>query len=508
MFRNLLTSERLKNRLPFLLLAGAAFALFANTFGHAWTMDDIPVIVRNPDVKSLSAFFHDSYQGRPLRELTFLIDYSLFGLNPAGYHIQNILWHGVNAFLVFLLALRLGMSRAAAWIGALIFLVHPVQVEVVAQVSHRKDSLALAFSLLSLLTYASAFAPGRKKGLRLFAAALLFGVALLAKQNALILPLVLAAWELAFLPPQERFLLRRPPLAWSAAGVAVLAGALWVVSLGGPEAFLGSMRLGLLLHANVFDGSGFSTWYAMVLKSWAFMALKLIWPARLAVEYTFPVPRSWFDPWVLGALAGVVLYGAALFTTWRRRLAVPFFALLWFALFYLPVSNLLPTAYFAADRYLYAPAAGFSLLVAWGLERLCGRRTAPLAAVAAVLVVVLAAKTWSQNRVWSDPFTLYSHALEVSPEAVYVLTNMGVGYRERGDIPRALEMLGRAVEVNPWFAPAYHTLATIHEQLGNRAQAMINYAKAVEVSPYFPPFAPTAEVIRAHLRDHYGMNLP
>lgn len=508
MLRNPFLPEKIRSWLPFLLFAGVAFALFSNTFGHAWTMDDIPVIVQNPDVTSLSAFFRDSYPGRPLRELTFLIDHSLFGMNPAGYHIQNILWHGVNAFLLYLLALRLGMGRMAAGAAALLFLVHPIQVEVVAQVSHRKDSLALAFSLLSLLSYASAFDPRRRKGLRLCLAVSLAGVALLAKQNALVLPLVFAAWELAVLPPKERLLLRRPRLAWCLAGVAVAAGVAWVVSLGGPEAFLGTMRLSLMLHANFFGEAGFSTWYAMVVKSWGFMATKLLWPARLAVEYTFPVPRGWSDPWVVGALVGVFLYGVALLMAWRRRLAIPFFSLVWIVLFYLPVSNLLPTAYFAADRYLYAPAAGFCLLVAWGLGRLLGGRTVPVAAVAVVLAIPLAAKTWDQNRVWSDPFTLYSHALDVSPDAVYVLTNMGVGYFERGDVPRALEMLGRAVKVNPWFAPGYHTLGTIHEQLGNRRQALVNYVRAVEASPYFPPFAPTAEVIRAHLRDRYGMNLP
>ena len=134
-----------------LLLLLAAFALFANTFGAEWNYDDFPVIVDNPDVLSFANFFKDQFPGRPLREFTFVIDHALFGMAPAGWHIQHIFWHAFCAWLLWLLAVRLDFGRTVAWITSLFFLVHPLQVETVANLSHRKESLALVFSLLALL---------------------------------------------------------------------------------------------------------------------------------------------------------------------------------------------------------------------------------------------------------------------------------------------------------------------------------------------------------------------
>ena len=90
---------RWKRFVPYGLLFVLAFLAYANTFGNGWTYDDFPVIVENPDVRSWAEFLRNSYPGRPLRELTYLFDHALFGLNPAGWHLQQIFWHALNACL-------------------------------------------------------------------------------------------------------------------------------------------------------------------------------------------------------------------------------------------------------------------------------------------------------------------------------------------------------------------------------------------------------------------------
>ena len=129
---------------PYPLLFATAFLVSANTFGNGWTYDDFSVIVENSDVRSWAGFLKDSYPGRPLRELTYLLDHSLFGLNPFGRHIQQIFWHALNACLIFTLGRQLQLARWAALLAALIFVLYPLKVEVVANLSRRKDSLALA----------------------------------------------------------------------------------------------------------------------------------------------------------------------------------------------------------------------------------------------------------------------------------------------------------------------------------------------------------------------------
>jgi len=120
-------------------------------------MDDFPVILENPAIQSLSLFINKSNFMRPLRELSLLVDYQLFGFNAPGYHIQQIFWHALNAVLLFHLIIQIGLRQRTAWIASLLFIAHPVHVEVVANISHRKDSLALAFGMLSLLAYNQSF---------------------------------------------------------------------------------------------------------------------------------------------------------------------------------------------------------------------------------------------------------------------------------------------------------------------------------------------------------------
>ena len=167
--------------IPFVLLLGLAFLLFSNTFLSTWTYDDFKLIVNNPDIRSLDLFLKDSQPGRVGREISLMIDYRFFGLNPAGFHIQNILWHGINAILIMILVGRLGGSRFVALLSSFLFLVHPIQVEVVANLSHRKDSIALTFILLSVLSYLEIFRRNFKKEHCMAFAILFFIMAIMTK---------------------------------------------------------------------------------------------------------------------------------------------------------------------------------------------------------------------------------------------------------------------------------------------------------------------------------------
>ena len=99
-WRNKLWGETL---VALLACLGVVFLLYAGSFSHPWLHDDVPVVLENPDIRSFEAFLSDRYPGRPLREMTYLLDYRLFGLNPSGWHVQNIFWHGLGGWLLFLL---------------------------------------------------------------------------------------------------------------------------------------------------------------------------------------------------------------------------------------------------------------------------------------------------------------------------------------------------------------------------------------------------------------------
>jgi tetratricopeptide (TPR) repeat protein len=499
------TDERRELTLTFLIFIVLAYCIFANTFTNGWTMDDLPAIINNPDIQSFNDFLANTYPGRPLREITFMLDHVFFGLNPMGYHIQQIFWHSLNAFLIFVLIRRLTGNRIVSWISSLLFLVHPIQVEVVASISHRKESLLLAFSLFSIFGYVKSFDVNRNRAFWVAGSFSLAIIAYLAKETAVILPFIFLAYELTFVDRKERLLLRYPLITLLVLATGIVIALVWLGYIGGLENVKNKMHLSLIVHANHFTHSEFSTWYAMILKSWVFMLSKTFLPLDLAVEYVYPVPESWLDSWVLSAILIVILYILSLYLSFRRQ-SVIFFSLFWLAAFFLPASNLLPLSYLAADRYLYAPSVGLFILAGLFLYRSYSRFRLATVAVLLILILTLAALTWKQNKIWNSTFTLYANAVRVSPRAAFALNNLGWEYYMRSDLTRSLYLLQKSTKVNPYLPMPLYSLASIYERIGDRKRALYYYSKSLSVSHYMPGFFdPIAKSIKEKLRKKYGV---
>lgn len=446
----------------------AAYALYARSFGNDWTLDDLVVIIGNPDVRSFSGFLADSYPGRPLRELTFLGDFMFFGIEPAGWHLQSIFWHGLNAVLLALLALRLGLKPGAAWVAAVLFLVHPLHVEAVANLSNRKDSLALAFSLLALLAWLRG-REGASWPWRLTAVAS-FAAACLAKEAAYVLPLVVLLHEAVFVPREERLLLRRKYLLLGAAGLIGAGAMVWLLCFGGWLEWLATVP-GVMAKMNKsFDAASILSYFGMMVKGWGFMLVRIVWPLRLAAEYVYPAPRTLFDPLLLTGMLGIGGLAALCGWAWFRQRPFLCFGLGWFILFWLPVSNLWPLSYFAADRYYYAPLAGLALLVAAGLDRLPTEWRRFGLGATGLAIVLLALLTWQQNGVWRNQGTLWTQAVAVNPTSTTALTNLAVVHMQQGDLAAARPLLEKAARNlnNP--LPWYY-LGRLYELQGDKEKA-------------------------------------
>jgi tetratricopeptide (TPR) repeat protein len=489
----------LKKFLPGLILMALAFLLYANTFNNAWTYDDFPVIIDNPDVKSFANFLADKYPGRPVRELSFVLDHSLFGFNPAGWHIQQIFWHGLNAILVFLLVLKMNGGRLFAWLASLLFLVHPIQVEVVASISHRKDSLCLAFCLLALHAYLNIMRSEkwRWRGSWLAAALFFWAVALYSKQVAAVLPVVIVAYELFLCSAEQRLLLKyRPRLVLSGiAACALIAGVACWFYLGGTAGFLEEIK-GPLVKMQHYGDMTADIYYLVVLKSLSFMGLRLFWPDNLAVEYVFDIPETFFSPWVLSSIAGML---AALFVIVLCRKSAPVvsFGLIWIGAFWFPVSNLAwQLAFFAADRYLYTVSVGFCLIIAWLITRLAGKRKLVAGIVGGALILCLSVLTWQQNNVWQSTTSLYGHALKVSPTATQALLGLGIGYMKEGDYQKAHDNIMKAALNFNETLPIYY-LGLVKERLGDVQGAMRYYKRFMDMND--PRWPKQRESLKKHL---------
>lgn len=495
-------------------LIGLTFLLYLPSFSFDWIMDDFPVVVDNLDIRSWANFLEDRYPGRPLRELTYLLDYRLFGLKPAGYHIQHLFWHALNGSLLFALARQLGCRLIPSALTALLFLAHPIQVEVVANISHRKDSLCLAFILLALIAYLKGRAGwSGRHGLWLVASAACWGVALLAKEIAIALPLVLLLYEISRVRNRKR----RLAFLGGLYGMGAAGTLAWIVGSASrdsfrKETFNAFRKMG---QSALPDAAGY---YQTVAKGWAYSFWHLIWPDNLTMEFTFRLPTGWSDPMViagtgvgllaLGLLFLAVLRGDSPFTL-GVIVAVGFWGV---------TSNLFGYLnYFVADRYWYTPFSGICLMVLAAGEALAwpagavtaadgrNRRTAMVMVCLAVLLL-LGGVNRAQQAIWGDTELFYQTMLRSNPDSLEgllglgtqlleehrpaealpyfqralaagygdarICSNMGSALSKLGRDEEAVDFLKEAISRNPDNLTGYTNLGAVYEKLGNYDEAV------------------------------------
>ncbi len=458
-----------------LILAGlgvvaAALLVYLPSLSNEFVNWDDPIdVVKNPYVHALDGpsvewMFTETLNGNwiPLNWLSHALVCHFFGLDPAAHHAANVVLHGINAFLVFLLfaaTLRLIRTRSSpgdssiwyiltAAMGALFWAIHPLHVESVAWVTERKDVGSTLFFLLSVLCYLR-HATARGARPAAFGLSLVFFVfSLLFKPMAVTLPLVLLlldAWPLERLSKGlRRVLLEKIPFVL----VAVLSGIVAIAAQGGAVAAVAKVPFGFRVM-NAFH-------------SIIFYMVKMIVPVDLAAIYpiTDPSDTATSLPYLAAAL-GVIAISAVCFLLWRRGLrAVP---IAW--CFYLvtlgPVIGILQVGVqAAADRYTYLPTLSLSLLAAaLVLAPGIALPRFPRAIVFLAALCVLGFLCVGQIGVWKNSLALWEHQVGVYPnESERAYSNLGRAYAELGRTDDAINAYRRAMAIDTPHARTHDAL--------------------------------------------------
>ncbi|MBI3268074.1 MAG: tetratricopeptide repeat protein [Planctomycetes bacterium] len=455
------SSERaLPTRAAVVILVASSLVAWAVALRGEFLWDDLIVIVRNHTLKHGLSFLEalgkpyphgEGY--RPLALWVFAREYDLFGLAPAGFHALNVLVHTVNTLLVFGVARRLLEAPRVAFTAALLFAVHPVHGEPVANIAQLDELLALCFYLLGWLSWLR----GGTAGLCGALAAYVF--ALLSKEQAVTLPGALLLTDV-FL---GRLRDRRSALT------AIGRCALFVLPLGLCVLLrynaLGSLGAGMGGHRTYFEGrSGL----VAALSTGSFFVRHylpgLLLGANLSCDYARPSLPDASPGDVLAWLElGLVLGGAvAAFALLCLRRSVLAFGIALAYVSILTVSNLVfPIWAIGAQRYLYFPSVGYCLAVAAGLAAVRAK-SFPAALVAeVVLVVVYLLLAIQEAGVWRDGLSLYTTMLERAPDNPSALINLGREWYGRGQEAKAIPLYERAAALDPDDVIAEVNLAAI-----------------------------------------------
>jgi len=465
-------------------IAVATLAVYANALGNVFVWDDLHLVVDNPKIKSGAGFwtlwasdlFPDLASGyyRPLQTLTYWIDYQLWAISPAGYHLTSTLLHAGVAVLLYRLVDRLLGAPRAALLAALLFAVHPLHTEAVTYVSGRSDPLSALFLLAALVL----FLEGERTRLTWWRAASLaaFAAALLSREAAMVGVLLVPLVDLARCRRDgEAFRdgWRSRLLAGYLPYVVVLG-----LYLGARAAVVGTATVPTSL-AQVPLALRLATMLEVVVR---YVAL-LVAPVGQHMERTVTPAVSVASPAVLGA-AIVVLGGVALAVLLRRRAWPVSFGVAWFLVALLPVANVVPLATFMAEHWLYVPSMGLCLAAGWLLDRaMAGRWRPAAAALAGIALVAYGGLTVRRNLDWKDGVTLYEATLRYAPGSARALVNLGEAYQRLGQLDRAEAAYRSALAADPGAWTPHNNLGSLYADQGRPDLAEQEYRRGLALAP-------------------------
>ena len=478
-----------------LLLAAGTLALY-NRVSRAGFLryDDDRYVVENLHVRAgvhwptISWAFTSFEQANwhPLTWLSHALDCQLFGLNPVGHHYASLLLHAANVVLLFLMLQWLTGYTGRSLTVAVLFAVHPINVESVAWIAERKNVLCMFFFLLTLLAYGR-YARRPSVG-RYVGVPLLFAMALMSKPMAITLPFVLLLldyWPIGRWRSGEDGE-SRPPIRGS--GFAVERRSVgWLIIEKLPLLAMSVASAVITLKAQRTAGAVTVKYSHLAHLQNAIVSYVLyigmaIWPSRLAALY--PYPGGGWPTLALALSALFLIVITALVLKYHERRYLPW-GWFWYLGTMVPMIGLVQVGNQAmADRYAYLPFVGLFVMVVWGSAEAANRFSMKEYAAVAALVILIAfcAVTYRQLAYWHDDFSLWSHTLAVTHRNFVAEDNFGNALIQAGRYDEGIAHFRAAAEIEPGDPVSEINLGIYAQQHGDLTQAAARYQYALQLA--------------------------
>jgi len=462
-----------------IFLMVATFSIYSQVQDHEFINFDDDVLVTESSLVQagltneniIRAFTTTHFGGWiPITSISYMLDYQLYGLSPKGFLLTNVFFHIANSLLLFLIFFRMTGAIWQSAFVAVVFALHPLNVESVAWVAERKNVLSNFFLLLTIWAYIRyAEKPTTKRYSLVF---LLFAFGLMSKSMVVTLPFVLLLLDYW---PLERFKLGRREGEFKIAQKDKYFNGEKSISKLVLEKFplLILSALCSIMTLILFEKAGESVAQdpvsilailTNVMISYFEYLWKMLWPKGLAILYAHP--GNTLAVWK-GVLCGIALLVITTISIKLIRKA-PYFVVGWF--WYLgtliPVIGFITVGHhLIADRYAYLPLIGIFVIIAWGVPELLKEwhyRKNVLKASAGILILTLMPITWIQVSHWKSSITVFKHAIKVTdkkyPGFSVAHNNLGIALVAEGKIEEAISHYKMAIKLNPDLADAHYNL--------------------------------------------------
>ena len=506
-------NDRLIASVVCILLAGIVWISFGQTLGHEFVnYDDGPYVYANPRIiNGLSpgnvqwAFIHGhAANWHPLTTISHMLDCQLYGLQPWGHHLTNILLHVAAAILLFFALCELtggghavvatrrddaersrlqreGSLWASAFVAAL-FAIHPLRVESVAWVAERKDVLSGAFFSLTLLAYVR-YARSKVFSFSRYTTMLvLFALGLMCKPTLVTMPFVLLLLDYWPLRRTQKSDFRGQKsetwleLVFEKIPLFVLSAASCVATiLAQREAFAPIRTLPLQERL------------ANAVVAYVEYMGQMIYPAHLAVLYPYPEGGLNVGEAIVALL--FLLIVTAICFLWRKTYPFALTGWFWFVGMLVPMIGIVQVgSQPRADRYTYLPEIGLYIVATWGAMRLFDkwrRRREALAIAACLIIGVLTTRSYFQTSYWQNSETLWKHALDVTGTNYIAQNNLGGTFEAKGQFNEAIAHYREAVKIKPDVAQVQSNLGYALLQEGEVDEAIVHLQKTLQINPAY-----------------------
>jgi len=474
-----ISSARTKTLLQAVTIAAAVFIIYFPVFHGDWLWDDGTLILKNRaihDSTGLAAIWTSSISGTeylPLTSSVEWLEWHAWGSDTLGYHLTSVLLHLVSAVLVWRLFDKLGLR--SAWLGGLLFAIHPVAVESVAWISELKNTLSLPPFLLAMCTWVDHTRTGKRSDF--FQSLAWFLIAMLAKPTMLMFPLVI------------------PLFAWWRRGRIVALDILSALTFLAISITFGILATNLQGHGAESSLVNIDAWSRLATAGWQIPSLlgKCVLPMHLLPLYPSGLitPASVFDvfPWFLLAATLGLLWATR--NSWGRGATLG----LGFFLF-----NLLPVLGFIAanattmiwsmEHLIYIPLIGIIGLMVAACDAARARLPSTLRSWAAgalgIGFALFGLQSHSYAAVFTNPGKLWSAVLAGNPNSAVAHNNLGLFLLNQGKIPEATDHFESALRIKPDYAFAHNGLANSLVMGGHNEEAITHYREALKINPDYP----------------------
>jgi len=466
-----------------LLIVATGFLIFWPAVEGDWIGDDELYITANPllhdPARLWKAWFvlGSFIEYYPIDQTVQWIQWQLWGEETFGYHLSNIILHIIGSLLVWHLLSKFNLRWA--WLGGLIFVLHPMNVDSVANVCELKNTLSLPPFLMALCAYID-FEEGKRRK-DYFLALTLFLVAMLCKITMMCFPflILLYVWW------------KRGHLGWRDFRNAMPFLVISLV-LGVTMIWCGTRFEQLYpSHPNALPTGGFLSRVALMGLVVAYYFSRFFWPMTPLPMY----PRWSIDPPTLLDFLPWVVFLGVIYVLWQKRKSWGWPALLglgFFAINMLPFSGVFIISYmnftWVLDHFLYIPMIGLIGLVVAALERIDSQlstRFRPLTfTIVTAAMLFLATKSQDYAALWVNPGTLLTYTVRYNPGAWLAHYNLGNDLRNRGRFDEAIEQYREALRINPSYDWAHNNLGMVLAKFPDRLpEAITEYQEALRIRP-------------------------